>query len=158
MRISDWSSDVCSSDLAATFSRYLVYRPDWLQAWEAGKSNYASASSNPPMRVLETQLLAPLWRRVVEKLGTHRGQATAELHAALLADDGARPALHVFGVSHLAASEMQVIRAYARRAMVALYVPDPCRTSWGGLRSEEGRVGEEWVCTYRTRWSPVHLT
>lgn len=119
--------------LAGIYSQYLVYRPDWLQAWEAGKSECAAGSSGPPWSALETQLLAPLWRSVVTRLGRHRAQILGELHASLLADTRARPALHVFGVSHLAPSEMQVIRAYARQAMVALYVPDPCREYWGGL-------------------------
>ena len=29
--------------LARVFSQYLVYRSDWLQAWEAGKHAYATA-------------------------------------------------------------------------------------------------------------------
>ncbi|HSX60696.1 MAG TPA: exodeoxyribonuclease V subunit gamma, partial [Tahibacter sp.] len=44
--------------------------------------------------------------------------------------------LHVFGISHLAPTEFAALRAVARRRPVVLYVPDPCREYWAGLRPE----------------------
>ena len=114
--------------LARIYSQYVIYRPDWLQAWEAGKFSYAGGQS------LEAELLGPLWRAVQSRLGRHRGHAMQELSTALKADATERPVLHVFGLSHLAPIELQVLRAYAEQAMVALYIPDPCQEYWGGLK------------------------
>src|SRR4029077_9233507 len=35
-----------------------------------------------------------------------------------------------------------VLRAVARQRLVVLYVPDPCREHWGGLRSERASLLE----------------
>ena len=126
--------------LAGVFSQYLVYRPDWLRAWEQGRYNVATHGADDAVAVsTERHLLGPLWRHVRARLGAHRGDVVADLIASLTRDgvpsaDGA--ALHVFGVSHLAPSELAVLRAYARQHLVALYVPDPCREYWGGLARE----------------------
>ena len=126
--------------LARIYSQYVIYRPDWLQAWEAGKLTYAGGRS------LESELLAPLWRTLQSRLGRHRGHAMQELIGALKSNASERPVLHVFGVSHLAPSEIQVLRAYAERALVALYIPDPCLEYWGGLQVSDPA---DWL-TYRT--------
>ena len=120
--------------LARIYSQYLVYRPDWLQAWEGGQFAYASgAVSGAGLSGLEARLLGPLWKHLAARLGRHRGHAMQALCAKLKADAGPRPAVHVFGISHLAPNEIEVLRAYAGGGLVALYVPDPCREYWGGL-------------------------
>lgn len=124
--------------LARIYTQYLVYRPDWLKAWEAGHAAYASAGAGIDP-ALESQLLAPLWKALATRLGRHRAQAIEDLRASLLADDSPRPTVHVFGVNHLAPAELGVLRAYARQALVALYVPDPCREFWGGLGLDHGQ-------------------
>ncbi|MEO7072840.1 MAG: exodeoxyribonuclease V subunit gamma [Rhodanobacter sp.] len=125
--------------LAGLFSQYLVYRPDWLRAWERGNYQVASHGGDAVAATTERQLLGPLWRQLRKQLGAHRGDVVEELIAKLRGDD-AQPtggeALHVFGVSHLAPSELALLRAYAQRHLVALYVPDPCREYWGGLARE----------------------
>jgi exodeoxyribonuclease V gamma subunit len=149
--------------LARIYSQYLVYRPDWLRDWAAGRTGAAHS------------FLAPLWKMLRQQIGQpHRGEMLARLIAALApvrspsaqgrspsaaeAMDGReRPAeatdsrerpwsgeepLHVFGFAHLAPSELDVLRAVARHRLVVLYVPDPCREFWGGLRSERARLRE----------------
>lgn len=115
--------------LARIYTRYLVYRPDWLRAWTDGRDN-----------VPQPTFLAPLWRRVREHIGVpHRGEMLGRLTSSLAAS---RPAgfveepLHVFGISHLAPSELATLRAVARHRLVVLYVPDPCIEYWAGLRTE----------------------
>lgn len=125
--------------LARVFSQYLVYRSDWLQAWEAGKRGYATAQrADAALETLESACLAPLWQSVVAALGEHRGRLVDALVSALQADPAPRAPLHVVGLSHLPPAELSVLRAYARRAPVFLYVPDPCREYWGGLHRAEG--------------------
>lgn len=125
--------------LARVFSQYLVYRSDWLLAWEAGKSCYATAGrKQDALRALEAECLAPLWQAVAGALGEHRARLVEAMVGALRAGNGALEPLHVFGLSHLPPAELAVLRAYARRAPVFLYVPDPCREYWGGLHRAEG--------------------
>ncbi|MFN3310909.1 MAG: exodeoxyribonuclease V subunit gamma, partial [Thermomonas sp.] len=106
---------------------------------EAGKHAFATAQrADPALRALEAQCLAPLWQAVAGILGEHRARLVQALVAALQAESGPHAPLHVFGLSHLPPAELAVLRAYARRAPVFLYVPDPCREYWGGLHRAEG--------------------
>ncbi len=121
--------------LARIYTRYLVYRPDWLRDWASGREGAAGAT-----------FLAPLWKLLRAGVGEpHRGEMLARLIAALgeatIAPLGDEP-LHVFGLAHLAPSELAVLRAVARLRPVVLYVPDPCREYWGGLRGERTRLRE----------------
>lgn len=121
--------------IAGIYSRYLVYRPDWLAAWASGQDKIPQAS-----------FLAPLWRRVRRQIELpHRGE---RLNALMLrldqspGDAAAAEPLHVFGVSHLAPSEFATLCAVARQRLVVLYVPDPCREYWAGLRPERQYLRE----------------
>ena len=129
--------------LAAVFSQYLVYRADWLMAWEAGKSRFATAAlpDGDDAVTLECELLAPLWRHLAGRLGMHRARVVERLLAQLHDAGGTSAPLHVFGFSHLPPGEQQVLRAWARQAPVFLYVPDPCREFWGGLDARVGAAG-----------------
>lgn len=125
--------------LARVFSRYLVYRCEWLDAWEAGKYGFATAGSeDAALQMLERQCLAPLWNAVASRLGEHRGKLVKTLASALDSPRAALPPLHVFGLSHLPPAELSVLRAYSRNAPVFLYVPDPCREYWSGLYRGRG--------------------
>lgn len=121
--------------VASIYTRYLVYRPDWLQAWGAGRDNFPAPT-----------FLAPLWRRLRGDIGLpHRGERLNALMQQLhKVEDGALPQepLHVFGISHLAPTEFAVLRGVARRRLVVLYVPDPCREYWAGLVPERQRLRE----------------
>lgn len=119
--------------LARIYTRYLVYRPDWLKAWTDGRDD-----------IPQPTFLAPLWRRVREHIGKpHRAELldrlTGRLHAARPAGFAEEP-LHVFGISHLAPAELATLRAVARHRLVVLYVPDPCIEYWAGLRREDMAV------------------
>jgi exodeoxyribonuclease V gamma subunit len=121
--------------IAALFTRYLVYRPDWLEAWAAGRNELPEAT-----------FLAPLWRDVRARIASpHRGERLATMLRKL--DTQAVPALpdeplHVFGISHLAPTELVALRGVSRHRPVILYVPDPCREYWAGLRAERTRLRE----------------
>ncbi|MBI2398713.1 MAG: exodeoxyribonuclease V subunit gamma [Xanthomonadales bacterium] len=119
--------------IAAVYARCLVYRADWLAAWEQGRDSV-------PAR----HVLGPLWRRVRAALaGEHRGvllqRLAAARHAATRELDPPPP-LHVFGLSHLPASEFAVLCAEARHRLVCLYFPDPCVEYWAGLGRQESRL------------------
>lgn len=119
--------------LARIYTQYLVYRPDWLKEWSAGRDG------NPP-----GGFLAPLWKELRQQIGLpHRGELLGRLVEALNDMEqsplGSEP-LHVFGVAHLAPSELAVLRAVSRHRPVVLYVPDPCREFWAGLRDDRSML------------------
>lgn len=120
--------------LARLYTQYLVYRPDWLKDWAEGRPGRVAGG-----------FLAPLWRALRADIGVpHRGERVAQLIAALARHDlEATQPLHVFGVAHLAPAELAVLKTVATRRMVALYVPDPCRVYWGGLRGERALLREQ---------------
>lgn len=119
--------------LARLYSQCLVYRPDWLKQWAAGRAVPAAAAA-----------LATLWRQLHRDIGSaHRGERIEQLIGALGRDAGhGREPLHVFGLVHLAPSELALLKAVAQQRLVALYLPDPCREYWGGLRSERASLRE----------------
>src|SRR3546814_8611513 len=94
MRISDWSSDVCSSDL------------------QQGPG-------------------------CLEPLGVLVEHRIDDVHERLIA------------VEHAVTSGEQVSLEPALALMLAEHLHD-------ATRSEESRVGKEWVSTCRSRWSPYH--
>ena len=120
-----------SDRLARLYTQYLVYRPDWLRAWQAGRAAGPKSFQAPLWRLLRQEIAVP-----------HRAERLGELVARL--QDPSKLAsnepLHVFGPSHLAPAELHVLRAVARQRPVALYVPDPCRDYWGGLRGERAHL------------------
>lgn len=121
--------------LARIFSQYMVYRPEWLNAWQAGDFLHASRRATVTWQQTERDLLAPLWQTLRRDAGPHRGEVIAELINAL-STDAAAPShpLHVFGVSHLAPNELRALKAAALHRVVVFHVPDPCREYWAGLR------------------------
>ncbi len=121
--------------LARIYTQYLVYRPDWLDAWEHGRDDLP-----------ESTFMAPLWHQLRADIGLpHRGERVQAL-VRELARDPARHAsdepLHLFGISHLAPAELALLRAVSRLRPVILYVPDPCREFWAGLHGEHEQLRE----------------
>jgi exodeoxyribonuclease V gamma subunit len=120
--------------LARIYTQYMAYRPDWLRDWAAGKRGFDAAGFHPA-----------LWKALRQRLGAdlHRGERLVALAAGLRAappvPDADQP-LHVFGLSHLAPAELAVLQALAVQRPVVLYVPDPCREFWAGLRSDQARL------------------
>lgn len=115
--------------LAGLLSRWLVYRPDWLEAWQRGADPL-------PQQPASAGLYGPLWRTLVAIHGeAHRVQ---RLRARLRADrriedgQGDQP-LHLFGLAHLPPPEFALLERVAEQRCVLLYVPDPCREYWLGL-------------------------
>jgi exodeoxyribonuclease V gamma subunit len=118
--------------VAGLYAQYLVYRPDWLLAWQGGRFELPDVRDPTP--------LAPLWRHLRDAIGEpHRAERMARL-LALLREDPARAGepgvLHVFGVSHLPKPVLDALRLVARRGLVAIHMPDPCVQHWAGLRNE----------------------
>lgn len=109
--------------IAESFEQYLVYRPDWIAAWGAGK---------------EKQWQALLWRRLADEAGaSHRvalhERFIASLGAEALARAGIAERVSVFGAPALPPALLDLLAAIARHIEVHLFLPNPCREYWGDI-------------------------
>ena len=116
--------------LAAVYTQYLVYRRDWLAAWEAGATPHWQAA---------------LWRRVQACAGgPHRAARLQALLAALAAAPAlpraADTPLAVFGVNQLAPDTLAVLQALAAQRAVHLFLADPCFEPWDDIVTERRLV------------------
>src|SRR3546814_11586477 len=127
MRISDWSSDVCSSDLTPPINAHLLHL-------HAG----IDAVAEPAMHLMLTTGAPDVIREAVASLGTEVGGMDTPIS---IDPESGRPWRVRFDVKTLATEE--------RLLQAAAYVVCAYLT-----RSEERRVGKEWCSTCRSRWWP----
>src|SRR3546814_5522092 len=146
MRISDWSSDVCSSDLPR-----LGPRPLPLHLMAAGLTWASSRSALPLWNSGSLPLNGKLGKG---KLG--KGEL-AERAAALRASlDGTEVAIFAEAVEREVAGRVAALAAGVeayRRHPYRRDLPEP-PVLWQEGRSEERRVGEEWVSPGRSGGAP----
>ncbi|UTW13824.1 exodeoxyribonuclease V subunit gamma [Marinobacterium rhizophilum] len=119
--------------IADIFDQYLVYRPDWIEAWDRGE---------PEPAPLNDQAWQPLlWRALVERtraLGQphwHRAnmQQTFVKALAAMTPGGLSSRLFVFGISALPQTFLQALQALGQRIDVHLFILNPCRHYWGDI-------------------------
>jgi exodeoxyribonuclease V gamma subunit len=121
--------------LARVYDGYLVYRPDWLLAWEARRSVLA----DDPDEAWQSAL----WRDLVIRCReAHRARLLARLAAGDITLDRAAlpPVVRVFGVSSLAPSMLDFLAVVARSVPVCLYVLTPCTEYWADLSDSRQRA------------------
>src|SRR3546814_16123227 len=131
MRISDWSSDVCSSDL---IRRCDMASALWFDTPPAAPGGVQTFSAEPDRRRLTGAAV-----KAVLRLVDAWGGSNAE------------------GAALLGVSESTWDRMKAGRWDGVLSQDQLTRASaLIGVSSEERRVGKECVSTCRSRWSPYH--
>src|SRR3546814_12668219 len=138
MRISDWSSDVCSSDLPITADLVGVSL-----STAAGKACYIPLGhtvGKPADGGLDLDGATEAPKQIP------RDDALAILKP-MLEDPGA------LKVGQNIKYEMLV---FARYGIAVAPIDDNMRLSYLAERSGERRRGKEWVSTCRSRWDPYH--
>ncbi|HEX2827252.1 MAG TPA: exodeoxyribonuclease V subunit gamma [Burkholderiales bacterium] len=113
-----------ASRLAALYDEYLVYRPDWVAAWERGEASHWQGK---------------LWQRLARDIATpHRATLHAQLIKALakgkLAPGALPERVSVFGAPALPPALIELFGALGRVSEVHLFVQNPCREFWGDIR------------------------
>jgi exodeoxyribonuclease V gamma subunit len=108
--------------LARTLDQYIVYRPDWVLAWERGE---------------ESHFQAELWRAIVAELGPlHLAHRIAQLERVLgtASTPASLPArVHVFGISTLPPAFLGVLAGLSQRIDVHLHLLTPTPEYFGDL-------------------------
>src|SRR3546814_16509274 len=136
MRISDWSSDVCSSDLREDFE--VAHTAD-------GEDAMLLARENPPDLVLLDWMIEGVSGiEVCRRLRRH--PETANVPIIMLTARG-EEADRIRGLE--TGADDYITKPFSPRELVARVGAVLRR-----VRSEERRVGTECVSTCRSRWSP----
>ncbi len=118
--------------VADIFDQYMVYRPDWIEAWEAGR---------PAVPGDEWQ--AALWRAVAETVPVetryHRAgllkRLLANLEAGRLRAAGFPDRVCVFAAGAMPPAHLEVLKALGEVIDVHLMLLNPSHHFWGDLLS-----------------------
>ncbi|WP_158700945.1 exodeoxyribonuclease V subunit gamma [Phytohalomonas tamaricis] len=131
-----------SAQLADLFDQYLVYRPDWIAAWERGET--------APVDLADEDAWQPeLWRILLSDAPSYaRHYHRAALHerflrvARGLSERPAElpPRLFVFGISALPAQLLEALHALSGVMDVVLMISNPCRYYWGDVVTDREAI------------------
>lgn len=138
--------------IADLFDQYLVYRPDWIAAWEKGEDSFIenrlrhATAGNPVLFgqiKQDIQWQGKLWRELVAavRCGSkdHSAQHRANLHLAYLQalqtgkPKNLPPRIFVFGISSLPKIYLETLQAVSRYSQVHLFFNNPSKYYWGDL-------------------------
>lgn len=113
--------------LADVFDQYLVYRPDWVAAWENGESMGLGA---------DEIWQAELWHLLAADGtdGGHRAEQRRRLLAALSSDKLPERYL-VFGIATLAPMYLDLLQRLAEHTEVHIFAVNPSSRYWGDIES-----------------------
>lgn len=111
--------------IAETFDQYVIYRPEFVERWEAGE---------------EQHWQAVLWREIVRG---HEGQHRAALGKKLMqafdnafsGDDKLPERISVFGISYLPPFHLHILASLSNFTEVNIFSLNPSREYWGDIVS-----------------------
>jgi exodeoxyribonuclease V gamma subunit len=117
--------------VADVFDQYLVYRPDWILAWEQGRL----LGLGP-----DEEWQAALWRAMAGRGTPHRARLLREFAERLGAGAvrGLPERLTLFGVSSLPPAIWDLLKLLGERHEVDVFLLNPSREFWGQLRRGDG--------------------
>jgi len=119
--------------IADIYDQYLVYRPQWIDAWEQGSNQFCEQQ---PWQGL-------LWKDLVDTL-VDAGQShyhRANLYQYLIEQlDAGGPncqalpqRIFVFGISALPPRYLQALHSISQHCEVHFFLNNPCRSYWGDI-------------------------
>lgn len=117
--------------IADVFDQYLIYRPDWLKAWEQGKILDLG---------IDEAWQAALWQQLSTGETMHRANAMLEFAARLKGGNikGLPESLVLFGVSSLPPVQWEILSAIGQRSHLDVFLLNPSENYWGQLRRKDG--------------------
>ncbi|MEJ2402731.1 MAG: exodeoxyribonuclease V subunit gamma [Candidatus Thiodiazotropha sp.] len=117
-----------AQQLAKLYDRYLLYRPDWIIAWQEGRSI-----------VPEDHWQGMLWRELFEDEPVHwvsLQQQCLALGRASGPPPGLPERISVFGVPTLSPGYLEILRQLSEWTDVHLFLLNPCAMHWADILSE----------------------
>lgn len=125
--------------IADVFDQYLVYRPDWILAWEEGQNTLPDAD------VAEQPWQPILWRALKEytqALGEsayHRANLHQSLLNTLQETQTDQSPLYVFGISAIPQQQLEVLSALAQSRDVIIFWLNPSYHYWADITDQKVR-------------------
>lgn len=117
-----------AAKIADTFDQYLLYRDDWLGAWERGE--LLDLGPDEGWQAL-------LWQALTKDGHPHRARLLGDLLQRLYSDEplaNLPERLLVFGISSLPPHHLRVLEGLARHIDVVVCALNPSREAWGEIR------------------------
>lgn len=110
--------------IADMFDQYLIYRNDWINNWQAGKSAHLGEDEG---------WQAELWRWLSNETDSaHRAGLMHEFLAQLDAEH-LPERIFVFGITTLAPVYLQAFQVMAQHTDVHVFAVNPCAEYWGNV-------------------------
>ena len=142
-----WISSEGSSDelkrfqlatkIADLFEQYLIYRPEWLFAWEEGRL-CAGKAEETAFSVEVEKWQAAIWNKLVEEEPLHPARLQQKALKALPEHVDKLPKqLSIFAINALAPQMLNFFSAISEHTQVHLFHLNPCVDFWGELQSDK---------------------
>ncbi len=126
---------------ADLFEQYLLFRSDWLDAWEANRmpQDLQAKGANETGPVANNAAWqAQLWRLLVKENPDHPLRLQRDAMAAFASQrDKLPPQLCLFSINTLPPNTLRFFDALAQYTQVHLFHLNPCVEYWGDLQSEK---------------------
>ncbi|MFT6986369.1 MAG: exodeoxyribonuclease V gamma subunit [Psychromonas sp.] len=139
-----------SQKIADIFDQYLVYRPEWIEAWESCSEQQLATwtienKQSIPLWLGDQRWQAKLWKKLSISIEHNFAQQGKAYHrAGLYKDfleklDSQKTVSHlpkrifVFGVSALPQSYLQALLGLAKHCDVHFLLSNPCRFYWADI-------------------------
>lgn len=128
-----------SYKIADVYDQYLVYRPQWIEAWESGSVEFTQ--DQPWQSILWQDLMATI--KGSGQSHYHRANLYQYLFDALASDtlDVSKlpQRIFVFGIAALPPRYMQALYAISKHCEVHFFLNNPCQAYWGDI------VDQKWL-------------
>ncbi len=111
-----------AAQLADLFEQYLIYRPDWIAAWDGGDTPHWQAW---------------LWRQLVSDQPDHPLRIYHRAVDRLADAAGLPPRVSLFGLNALPPLWLDFLGVLGRHTQIHLFHLNPCVEYWGDIRSEK---------------------
>lgn len=122
--VSEEASFELACKLADIYDQYLVYRPNWIREWEAGRTCDLGH---------DEAWQAALWLRLSQNPAPHRVRLLDQLLEKLSASNKLPARLSLFGIASLAPMYLHIVQHVAQHTDVHIFALNPSAEYWGDL-------------------------
>lgn len=117
--------------IADIYDQYLVFRPEWIRAWEAGQLLDLG---------VDEAWQAALWRELVARMpGRHRVMMLDDFLGGLRREH-LPERVSVFGIATLAPMYLALLQRMAELTEVNVFLLNPCEAYWGDIVDARGQL------------------
>ncbi|MED7788459.1 exodeoxyribonuclease V subunit gamma [Francisella sp. 19X1-34] len=132
---SDLKKYQLSAKIAEVFSKYLAYRPDWLEAWE--QSKFINPTKEEADEIWQMQLWQKLVAEVPETPYKIQTQALGLLSKESLKNINIPNSIYIFGINSISKKNLNFIFALAKHIDVNILYINPCSEYWYDLKKDK---------------------